>query len=159
VTPTRIVEALDELEDGDARFGLGLEATPIEQLAFERGEEALRHGVVVGVSDRPHRGANTRLPTSFAELDRGVLRAMIRMVDHAARPPLPQRHIEGVEHHLHVQGTSATMASVVMSRPATDAAPCSAAPPWSGPCPWSDRSRNVSPPRRADKGSQGSVRF
>jgi hypothetical protein len=24
---------------------------------------------------------------------------MIRMVDHAARPPLPQRHIEGVEHH------------------------------------------------------------
>jgi hypothetical protein len=72
VTPTRIVETLDEFEDGDARLGLGLEATPIEQLAFERGEEALRHGVVVGVSDRPHRGANTRLPTSFAELDRGV---------------------------------------------------------------------------------------
>ena len=26
------------------------------------------------------------------------------MVDHAARPPLPERHVEGVEHHLHVQG-------------------------------------------------------
>jgi hypothetical protein len=33
VTPTRIVEALDELEDGDACFGLGLEAMPIEQRA------------------------------------------------------------------------------------------------------------------------------
>jgi hypothetical protein len=40
VTPTRIVEALDELEDGDACFGLGLEAMPIEQLAFERGEDS-----------------------------------------------------------------------------------------------------------------------
>jgi hypothetical protein len=40
VPPTRIVKALDEFEDGHARFGLGLEATPIEQLAFERGEEA-----------------------------------------------------------------------------------------------------------------------
>ena len=90
--------------DGHARFGLRLEATPIEQLTFERGEETLRHRVVVGVSDRPHRGANACLSTSFAELDRGILRAMIRMVDHAARPPLPERHVEGVEHHLHVQG-------------------------------------------------------
>ena len=51
--PARIVEALDELEDGHARFGLRLEATPIEQLTFERGEETLRHRVVVGISDRP----------------------------------------------------------------------------------------------------------
>jgi hypothetical protein len=28
---------------------------------------------------------------------------MIRMVDHATRPPLPERHVEGIEHHLHVQ--------------------------------------------------------
>jgi hypothetical protein len=26
------------------------------------------------------------------------------MVDHAARPPLPERHVEGVEHYLSVQG-------------------------------------------------------
>src|ERR1700687_762532 len=100
MSPARIVEALDEFEDGHARFGLVLEATPIKQLAFKRGEEALRHRVVVGVSDRSHRGANTRLPTSFAELDGSVLRALIRMVDDAAPPPLPERHIEGVEHHL-----------------------------------------------------------
>jgi hypothetical protein len=29
---------------------------------------------------------------------------MIRMVDHSARPPLPERHVEGIKHHLHVQG-------------------------------------------------------
>ena len=104
MSTARIVEALDELEDSNARFGLRLEATPIEQLAFERGEEALRHRVVVSVSDRSHRGANTRLPTSFAELDRGILRALIRMVDHAVRPSLPERHVEGIEHHLRVQG-------------------------------------------------------
>ena len=43
MSPARIVEALDEFEDGHARFGLRLEATPIEQLTFERGEETLRH--------------------------------------------------------------------------------------------------------------------
>jgi hypothetical protein len=86
-------ETLDELEDGNARLDLCLEATPIEQLAFECGEEALRHCVVV--SDRPHRGPNTRLPTAFAELDRGMLRALIRMVDHAARPLLTERDVEG----------------------------------------------------------------
>jgi hypothetical protein len=40
VSSVRIVETLDELEDGNARLGLRLEATPIEQLAFECGEEA-----------------------------------------------------------------------------------------------------------------------
>jgi hypothetical protein len=69
VSSARIVETLDELEDGNARLGLRLEATPTEQLAFECGEEALRHCVVIGVSDRPYRGANTRLSTAFAELD------------------------------------------------------------------------------------------
>jgi len=34
VPPPRIVEALDEFEDGDARLGLRLEFAPIEQLAF-----------------------------------------------------------------------------------------------------------------------------
>ena len=57
-----------------ARLGLRLELPAIEQLAFEGGEEALRHGVVIGVSDRSHRGADASLPTSFAEFDRGILR-------------------------------------------------------------------------------------
>src|SRR5579872_4089642 len=52
MTAATIVEAFDECEDRRARLGLVLEAAALEQLAFERGEEALAHGVVVGVSDR-----------------------------------------------------------------------------------------------------------
>ena len=54
MTPTRIVEALDEIEDRDPCLDLRLEAMSLKKLAFERGEEALTHGVVVGVSDRAH---------------------------------------------------------------------------------------------------------
>jgi hypothetical protein len=37
----RVVPALDELEDGHLGLGLDAEAAPIEELAFERREEAL----------------------------------------------------------------------------------------------------------------------
>jgi hypothetical protein len=54
VTPSRIVEALDEFEDGDARFGLGLEATPIEISGAEdsraaAGTLATAHATAAGV--------------------------------------------------------------------------------------------------------------
>jgi hypothetical protein len=68
-----IVEPLDEVEDCASRLGLGLEAVPREKLAFEGGEEALAHGVVIGVADRTHRGAHACLTAVLAELDRGIL--------------------------------------------------------------------------------------
>jgi hypothetical protein len=37
----RVVPAFDEVEDCHAGLDLGLETTPVEQLAFERGEKAL----------------------------------------------------------------------------------------------------------------------
>jgi hypothetical protein len=39
VPATGIVPCLDELEDGHARLGVGAEASPIEQLAFEGREK------------------------------------------------------------------------------------------------------------------------
>lgn len=42
----RIVPALDELEGGQLGFGLRLKAPPVQQLAFEGGEEALALRVV-----------------------------------------------------------------------------------------------------------------
>src|SRR5271169_4657622 len=63
----RVVEALDELEHRGPRLGLRLEAAPVEKLAFQRGEEALAHGIVVGVSDRAHRGAHTSLAAAATE--------------------------------------------------------------------------------------------
>ena len=50
MSPSRIVEALDEVEDRDPRLALAAEADVIEELALERGEEALGHRVVVAVA-------------------------------------------------------------------------------------------------------------
>jgi hypothetical protein len=49
-----IVPSFDELGDGRLRLGLVQEAAAVDRLAFERGEEALAHGVVVGIADRTH---------------------------------------------------------------------------------------------------------
>ena len=51
----------NDIEHRDPRLGLRLEPVPVEKLAFQRGEEALAHGIVVGVSDRPIEG---RTPVS-----------------------------------------------------------------------------------------------
>jgi hypothetical protein len=100
VTAARIVEAFDELESGAARLGLGLEPAPIEQVAFEGCEETLAHGVVVRVADRAHRRAHAGLAAALAELDRGVLRPLIGVMDHAPGPSCRQRHVQRIEHQL-----------------------------------------------------------
>ena len=55
-----VIPALDELEDCHADLHLGTELPPFQQLTFERGEEALAHGIVVGVADLSHRGSDIR---------------------------------------------------------------------------------------------------
>ena len=72
VTPAGVVEALDEVEHGEFGFGAVDEARPIEQLAFERGEEALAHRVVVAVADRSHRRSDARVTTPASKGQRGV---------------------------------------------------------------------------------------
>ncbi len=61
-----IIEAFDEIEHRHARLSLGLEVAAGEQLALERGEEALAHGVVEAVAHRPIDGrtpaCSQRLP-------------------------------------------------------------------------------------------------
>ena len=47
----RIAEAFDELKDGDPRLAVRSEATPIDQFAFESGEEILAHRIIVGVAE------------------------------------------------------------------------------------------------------------
>ena len=70
-----IVETFDELKDSRPRLAVRSEATPIDQLAFEGGEETLAHRiVVVGVADRACRRTNAGFPAAIAESDRGVLR-------------------------------------------------------------------------------------
>ena len=73
-------------------------AAAIEQLAFESGEEALAHGVVIGVADRAHRGTHARIAAALAERDRGVLRTLVGMMDHILRSACHQRHVQRIEH-------------------------------------------------------------
>lgn len=47
----RVVEAFDVVEDGELCFVLVAEASAIEQLAFQRCEEALAHRVVIRVTN------------------------------------------------------------------------------------------------------------
>src|SRR5262245_65375180 len=100
MTAAWIVEALDELEHRHPRLGLGLEPTPVEKLALQRGEEALAYGIVVGVSDRAHRGTHAGFAAALAKGDRGVLRALVGVMNHAVRAPRRELHVEGVEHQL-----------------------------------------------------------
>src|SRR4051794_30517918 len=62
VGPDRVVPALDEAEAGDSRLGLGGKATPVEQFAFECGEEALADGVIVSIAYGPHGRTHAGLP-------------------------------------------------------------------------------------------------
>lgn len=51
----RVVPAFDIAEDSQTRFGVRCNTVPGEALDFERREEALGHGVVVGIAARSHR--------------------------------------------------------------------------------------------------------
>src|SRR5690348_17568965 len=84
--------------NGASRLALRLEPAALEQFAFEGREEALAQGVVIGIADRTHRGSHTGLTTAVAELDRGVLRTLVGVVDHAPGSPCHERHVQSIEH-------------------------------------------------------------
>ena len=70
----RIVEAFDELEDGDTGLAMRSETATIDELALEGREETLAHRIVVGVADRARRWTDAGLLAAIAESDRRVLR-------------------------------------------------------------------------------------
>jgi len=77
MTAARIVPAFDEVEHGEAGVDLRPETLPIQQLALERGEEALAQGIVVGVADAAHRRPHAGITTPVAEGERRVLAAVV----------------------------------------------------------------------------------
>ena len=97
----RVAPALDEGEDGDAGAGLGLEPPPLRERAFERGEEALAHRVVVGAGlSGPSRARRSPPRHAGSERRRRAPRPLVRAMDHALGPALAEGHAEGVEHEL-----------------------------------------------------------
>src|SRR3954453_12911444 len=114
VPPGGIVEAFDEAEAGHACLDLRSKAASLEQFAFEGGKEALAQGVIVSVPDRAHRGPYAGFLTALAESQRGILTALVRMMDHVSRPTLAEGHVQGVHNQLGSQ--------MVGHRPADDPA-------------------------------------
>ena len=88
----RVVPALDVSEHGKPCLGLGLEAAAIDQFAFEAGEEALGHGIVVGITDTAHRGTHAHGLAAAAELDGGVLGGFKRSSQHLRLKELQWDH-------------------------------------------------------------------
>src|ERR1700746_2176194 len=86
-----IVPPLDVAEDRHPGLGLRCEAAACQQLAFQCGEEALAHGVVVGVTDRSHGWAHAGVPAAAAERQRCILGALVAVVDDIARLALANR--------------------------------------------------------------------
>ena len=112
-----------EREGGDrlsvikgARLDLVAKALAVEQLAFERGKKALAHGVIITVADRSHRRSYAGLFAAHAKRNRSVLAAPVRMMNHTLGTPLPQRHVQGVEHQLRLPGVSRLNASSTTAR-------------------------------------------
>jgi hypothetical protein len=77
----RIVPSFDELKNGLACFGWGVEAGTVEQFAFECGEEGFTHGIIEAIADGTHRRADPGFPAAVAEGNRRVLAALIGVMD------------------------------------------------------------------------------
>ena len=91
-----VVPAFDEIEDRPPGLVVRTQRRPVEELALERGEEALGHRVVVAVTDGPHRGSDAAVTAALAESNRGVLRALVRVMDHRMWAPIGNGLLERV---------------------------------------------------------------
>src|ERR1700687_4205360 len=61
----RIVPTLQPIKDRHLRFRLGFAASVVQYFALQGREETLRHGVVVRITDRAHRGHDTGFATAL----------------------------------------------------------------------------------------------
>ena len=93
-----IVPSLDIPEDFHPGFLMRAEASAVNELTFERGEERFAHRIVITVSDRPHRRANPHFFAATAEGQGSILSTLIRVMDHPLRSTLKECHIQGIQH-------------------------------------------------------------
>src|SRR3989304_535350 len=94
----------------------------IQELALQRGKEALAECVVVAVADRSHGRPHAGLSATFPESDRSVLAALIGVVNHPSRTPLLDGHSQGIENQLGAQmggHTCACTAGASVAHPTT----------------------------------------
>lgn len=78
----RVVPTLDKFKHGKLRLGVCAERMAINELAFERREEALTHRVVEAVADGAHGRAHAGLFAAHSKRDRGVLSGLKESSQH-----------------------------------------------------------------------------
>src|SRR5260370_34136389 len=95
MAPLAVVEDFEVLKEGRAGLDVRAQGVPRQQLALQRGEEALRHRVIEAVPDRSHGAADAHGLAALTEQERGGLAASVRAVNHAFAWALVP------DHHLH----------------------------------------------------------
>src|SRR5208283_4961378 len=95
MTTVRVIPPLDELEHHLLSLLMGSHSYPVDELALKGGKEGLAHGVVIRVADTSHRRLHTCLSAPIAEGDRGILAAVVGMMDHCPRLTLTNGHLQG----------------------------------------------------------------
>ena len=104
-----VVEPGDPFDDREFELGAGVPDAVGDQFGLEAVDEALGHGVVVGVADRTDARENAMVGQGLGVVDARVLTAAVRVMDEldvGAGPALMQRHPERIEHEVgaHVAG-------------------------------------------------------
>jgi hypothetical protein len=99
----RIVPDLDELDERYRCFGLGIELALVEKLAFESGDEAIAHRVVLGIPNRFHGRPDSCFFASVTEGYERILRALVAVMDDTRRPALADCHVHRVKDELCLQ--------------------------------------------------------
>ena len=96
----RVVPPLDKGEYFPTGVRGRRERVLIHALALQRREEALAQGVVAAITHRAHRALHLGLGTARPKHTRGVLAALVGVMNHADRLALFDSHREGVGHQL-----------------------------------------------------------
>ncbi len=99
----RVVPTFDELEHRPARFVARTKGIAIQQFALQCGKEALTQGVVIAIPGRAHGRPHPGLSAPLPEGQRGVLAALVGVVDHPRWMPLPDGHLQGGEYQFRAQ--------------------------------------------------------
>ena len=81
MTPPGVVPAFNPGEHCQSGLGTGFEVLAIDQFAFQASKEALRHGIIKGITDCSHGRAYTHLAAAVAEGQAGVLTSLVAMMN------------------------------------------------------------------------------
>src|SRR3954451_18379479 len=109
-----VVEPLDVIEQREAGGAPRREAVASQQLAFERGKEALGRRVVEAIATAAHRADESDFAQPSPEGQTGVLASLVRVMNDTLRwSASPDGHVDGFDDQL--------TAEMIGHRPADDA--------------------------------------